>query len=83
MTENIENQKVEPVESIKKRKYKTFKEYYADPEYRAKYLAKVSQKVLCVCCNKQVSSSNLYKHKQTDKHHLQETIYNSKHKPAE
>lgn len=54
------------IKSDKKPK-KTFKEYYADPEYKKKHLAHMLEKVTCECG--QVSSrNNMPKHKKTSKH---------------
>jgi len=49
------------------KKYKTFTEYYKDPEFKAKHLAYMSETVECVCG---VSSlrCNLPRHQKTKKH---------------
>jgi hypothetical protein len=47
-------------------KYKTFKEYYADPEYKKSHLEYVKHKIKCDC-GKLVARSNMSKHKKTKK----------------
>lgn len=46
---------------------KTVKDYYQDPEWRAKHLAKQREKVECECGRK-VRRGGLAKHKRTDAH---------------
>jgi hypothetical protein len=65
-----------------KKQYKTFKEYYSDPEYKAKHLAYVKAKIVCPVCNKLVSRSNLGHHNKTEIHKKRaEVLKNSKPKP--
>ena len=54
------------VEQAKKNK-KTFKEYYADPEFKKKHLEKYRQKITCEC-GAIVGAYNMTKHKKTNKH---------------
>jgi hypothetical protein len=46
---------------------KTFKNYYKDPDFRAKHLHYIKQKVDCEC-GATVSRNNMSHHKQTKKH---------------
>ena len=46
---------------------KSFKEYYNDPEYRKKHLAKVNEKIKCEC-GQDCSRGNLAAHKKTSRH---------------
>lgn len=46
------------------KEYKTFKKYYSDPEYKAKYNKYMTEKVKCTCgCD--VLRNAMTKHKQT------------------
>ncbi len=47
--------------------YKTFKEYYDDPEFRVSVNAYKAEKIKCEC-GSSTSRSNLYHHKKTQKH---------------
>jgi len=51
----------------KKTGSKTFKEYYADPEFKKKHLAYVKEKVMCDC-GKEISRSNMSAHVKTKLH---------------
>lgn len=53
---------------IKMRVYKTFGDYYSDPEYRRNHLAYMSVKVECLVCKTMVARCNMTKHKRTLKH---------------
>ncbi len=57
----------EPETEVKQQK--TFKEYYADPEYKRRHLARMQEKLECPTCNVSISRSNMSKHKKT-KHHI-------------
>lgn len=46
---------------------KTFKEYYADPEFRERHLRYIKEKLPCTC-GKLVSRANMHKHKLTNIH---------------
>lgn len=50
------------------KKAKTFKDYYADPEYRRKHLAYISERVKCNDCGIETARCNMSKHKKTVKH---------------
>ena len=58
---------------------KTFKDHYANPEYRNKHLAYIKVKVPCKICGCMVSRSNMTKHTSTTKH---QTIIDAKAKCA-
>lgn len=47
---------------------KTFRDYYANPEYRKKHLEYISGKVQCPQCETMVARCNLSKHRQSMKH---------------
>ncbi len=47
---------------------KTFKEYYANPEYRRRHLDEIMAKVECPVCNSKVARCNMSKHSRTKKH---------------
>ena len=49
-------------------KYKSFTEYYADPEYRRKHLEYVKTRVECEGCGAMVPRSGTTAHKTTRKH---------------
>jgi hypothetical protein len=48
-------------------KYKTFKEYYEDPDFREKHLKNMNRKVKCECGCK-TTKGNLPRHKKTTLH---------------
>lgn len=48
-------------------KKKTFKDYYADPAFRERHLAKLKEPVTCEC-GSEVNRNNLHVHKKTRKH---------------
>ena len=50
------------------KKPKTFKEYYANPEYRKRHLAYISEKVECPDCGFMVVRCGLARHKTSKKH---------------
>ena len=50
-----------------KEDYKTFKDYYADPEFRKRHLRYMSEKVPCDC-GFQCRRSYMTRHKRTNKH---------------
>jgi len=56
------------MEKTMKKQYKTFKEYYADPIFKAKHLKYVSEKIQCTDCGKMIARCNITKHKATAKH---------------
>lgn len=47
------------------KKYKTFTDYYKDPEYKKKHKEYMSQKVECKYCKKIVTRSNMTNHLRT------------------
>jgi hypothetical protein len=47
---------------------RTFKDYYADPEYKKRHLAYVLEKVECNICNTMVARCNMSKHKNSMRH---------------
>jgi hypothetical protein len=49
------------------KKYKTFKEYYENEEFRKKHLIYVNEKVECENCKQKVSRCNLKRHKTSSK----------------
>ena len=49
------------------KKAKTFKDYYEDPEWKARHLKKLSEKIKCNC-GAMVSRGNMLRHKATRKH---------------
>lgn len=53
--------------SLQEIKGKTFKQYYEDPEFKAKHLARLKQKIQCAC-GAEVSRSNMATHKKSLKH---------------
>jgi len=55
------------VYEMPKEDYKTFKEYYADPEFKARHLEKMRHKVPCPLCECVVSKGNMKKHQDTKK----------------
>ena len=55
------------------RSNKTFKDYYADPEFKRKHLERMREKVSCPC-GMVTSRSNRAKHQKTEKHKLILTI---------
>lgn len=50
-----------------KNKPKTFKDYYADPEFRRKHLDKMKQRVKCEC-GYETSRTNISRHKRSRNH---------------
>jgi len=52
---------------MSRNKYMTFKERYANPEYRAKYIAQQSEKIKCTC-GKDVQKWNISSHCKTKFH---------------
>lgn len=46
---------------------KTFRDYYANEEFKQRHLARMKEKIDCEC-GKSVSRSNLSAHKKTKKH---------------
>ncbi len=59
--QNIENENHVP---IKKR----FKDYYINPEFRARHLSYMMEKVQCPDCGLTVSRCNMSKHKSSKRH---------------
>jgi len=57
---------MENVEKPKK-EYKTFKQYYEDPEFKKRHREKAAEKIQCEC-GILVSRCNMSKHIKTDKH---------------
>lgn len=47
---------------------RSFKDYYADPEYKKRHLAYVLEKVECKVCQTMVSRCNMSKHKSSMRH---------------
>ncbi len=47
---------------------KSFKEYYANPEYRKKHIAHMMEYVTCKICDISTSRCNMSKHRKTNKH---------------
>lgn len=54
-------------EKIAKKKQKTFKEYYQDPEFKEKHKKYVSEKIKC-SCGRMVMRMAMAKHKRTKIH---------------
>jgi len=52
----------------KKKTYKTFKEYYANPEFRKRHTEYINQTVHCDACNKPIKRFNIARHSRTQKH---------------
>jgi hypothetical protein len=52
---------------MEEKKYKTFKEYYQDPEFRKRHMQKLNEKVMCECGSK-TSRVNMWRHKRSEKH---------------
>jgi hypothetical protein len=50
-----------------KKKCKTFKEYYSNPEFKEKHKAYINEKIKCDECGNSVSRVNMAKHKKTNK----------------
>ena len=50
-----------------KKGYKTFKDYYADPEFRARHIKYMSEKVPCEC-GFVTRRSYMTRHRRTAKH---------------
>ncbi len=73
---NVQNEVKEVNEQ--KKKYKTFKEYYADPKYREKHLKYISEKIPCEC-GRSVKRFGMSKHKKTTIH---SRAMNSKQRPT-
>lgn len=65
MEEN--NNRMELEQSKEKKKYKTFKEYYADEEFRKKHLERMKQTTQCKC-GKSITRSNMSAHVKTAMH---------------
>jgi hypothetical protein len=55
-------------ELIEEKPQKTFRDYYADPEFRRKHLARMQEKVECKVCGAIISRSNMSKHTNTTRH---------------
>ena len=51
-----------------KKKYKKFRDYYADPEFKRKHLDYCMQQVECEACNRSYARSNMTKHIKSKKH---------------
>lgn len=49
------------------KKYKSFKEYYADPEYKEKHLKYVKTKIICGC-GSETRRCNISVHRASKKH---------------
>lgn len=49
------------------KKYKTFKEYYADPEFRERHKAKMYEKKACKACGEQVTRHHMTRHQKSTK----------------
>lgn len=62
---------MEPVveTSIKENKvrkqYKTFKEYYSDPDFKKKHLEYINTKIKCPVCRCKITRSHMTRHKRT------------------
>ena len=50
------------------KKYKTFREYYADPEYRKKHLEYITQTVECPNCDLSCQRVAMARHRQSKRH---------------
>jgi hypothetical protein len=55
----------------------TFKDYYADPEWRARHIAYVTQKVTCECGGQHMRS-NKTNHYKTNKHKIYMDLHETK-----
>lgn len=51
-----------------KKKYKCFRDYYADPEFKRKHLDYCMQQVECKACHRSYARSNMTKHNKSNKH---------------
>lgn len=52
----------------KKTTKKTFKDYYNDPAFKEKYLAKVKEPIVCETCQCVIKRYNMQHHRKTAKH---------------
>lgn len=50
---------------LEQKKYKTFTDYYQDPEYKKKHKAYMATKVQCIHCRKTVTRANMTNHTRT------------------
>ncbi len=57
-----------------KKTRKTYKDYYADPEFKKRHLSYMAVKVKCPGCGFTVCRSNMTKHKRTIRHRSIEAI---------
>lgn len=57
---------------------KSFKQYYADPEYKSKHLTYIKEKISCPGCGAMVMRCNLSKHKKSKIHDLNEKLLSLK-----
>jgi hypothetical protein len=79
MIENTENNEYKPDEKMKK----PFKEYYqTDPDFKARHLKYVMEKVKCETCGKEISRCNMTKHKTSNKHKQYDEIKEQAFKEA-
>ena len=61
----MSNNNIQEFKSIRK----TFKDYYQDPDYRAKHQAYMQTKVLCKECGTLTARANMAHHRKSKKHH--------------
>jgi len=47
---------------------KSFGDYYRDPEFKKKHLARMQEKIECSVCGGSISRSNMTKHQKTIRH---------------
>lgn len=55
---------------------KSFKEYYADPAFRAKHLAYIQERVECPICEQKFARCYMSSHKKSKKHQKLEATKN-------
>lgn len=53
--------------SDEKKKYKSFKEYYQDEEFKQKHLQRISEKIKCPMCDCMIQRYAMCKHQKTKK----------------
>ncbi len=54
---------------------KTFKEYYQNPEFKARHLKYITEKITCNICGVEFSRCNKCKHERSQKHQLREQMH--------
>lgn len=74
---------MEKNQEIEKIKRKTFKDYYHDPEFHARHVAYMKEKVRCDACNVEMRRSSIYRHYKTKKHEKNASKANSSEKKVD